>query len=108
MVCCPLSNGGGTRLKLIEAAAYGKAIVSTSVGAEGLSFSDGAEILIRDDDIGIAEACVRLLNDDGLCARLGEAARTKAKSLYDRPVIRDRIASEFRTMLRSGKKRERL
>ncbi|HKC94432.1 MAG TPA: glycosyltransferase family 4 protein [Nitrospira sp.] len=108
LVCCPLSNGGGTRLKLIEAAAYGKAIVSTRVGAEGLSFSDGAEILIRDDDIDIAEACVRLLNDDGLCARLGEAARTKAKSLYDRPVIRDRIASEFRTMLRSGKKRERL
>jgi glycosyltransferase involved in cell wall biosynthesis len=106
LVCCPLTNGGGTRLKLIEAAAYGKAMVSTSVGAEGLSFSDGTEILIRDDDIGIAEACVRLLNDDGLCARLGQAARTKAKLLYDRPVICDRIASEFRAMLHSGKKRD--
>jgi glycosyltransferase involved in cell wall biosynthesis len=106
LVCCPLSNGGGTRLKLIEAAAYGKAMVSTSVGAEGLSFSDETEILVRDDDIGIAEACVRLLNDDGLCARLGQAARTKAKLLYDRPVICDRIASEFRAMLHSGKKRD--
>jgi glycosyltransferase involved in cell wall biosynthesis len=106
LVCCPLTNGGGTRLKLIEAAAYGKAMVSTSVGAEGLSFSDETEILIRDDDTGIAEACIRLLNDDGLCARLGQAARTKAKLLYDRPVIRDRIASEFRAMLHSGKKRD--
>ena len=103
LVCCPMSNGGGTRLKLIEAAAYGKAMVSTSIGVEGLSFSDGTEILIRDDDIGIAEACVRLLNDDDLCARLGEAARTKAKSLYARPVIRDRIASELRAMLRQAR-----
>jgi glycosyltransferase involved in cell wall biosynthesis len=108
LVCCPLSSGGGTRLKLIEAAAYGKAMVSTSIGVEGLSFSNGTEILIRDDDLGIAEACARLLHDDGLCARLGEAARTKAKSLYDRPVIRDRIASEFRAMFRPSNKRERL
>jgi glycosyltransferase involved in cell wall biosynthesis len=108
LVCCPLSNGGGTRLKLIEAAAYGKAMVSTSIGVEGLSFSNGTEILVRDDDLGMAEACIRLLHDDGLCARLGEAARTKAKSLYDRPVIRDRIASEFRAMFRPSNKRERL
>ena len=103
LVCCPLTNGGGTRVKLIEAAAYGKAMVSTTVGAEGLSFADETEILIRDDDIGIAEACVRLLKDDGLCARLGKAARRKAKSMYDGPVIRDGIASELRAILSSGK-----
>jgi glycosyltransferase involved in cell wall biosynthesis len=103
LVCCPLTNGGGTRVKLIEAAAYGKAMVSTTVGAEGLSFADETEILIRDDDIGIAEACVRLLKDDGLCGRLGKAARKKAKSMYDGPVIRDGIASELRAILSSGK-----
>jgi glycosyltransferase involved in cell wall biosynthesis len=102
LVCCPLRNGGGTRVKLIEAAGYGKAMVSTTVGAEGLSFADEKEILIRDDDIGIAEACVRLLKDEGLCARLGEAARRKAKSMYDGPVIRDGIASELRDVLSSG------
>jgi glycosyltransferase involved in cell wall biosynthesis len=102
LVCCPLRNGGGTRVKLIEAAGYGKAMVSTTVGAEGLSFADEKEILIRDDDIGIAEACVRLLKDESLCARLGEAARRKAKSMYDGPVIRDGIASELRDVLSSG------
>jgi glycosyltransferase involved in cell wall biosynthesis len=103
LVCCPLRNGGGTRVKLIEAAGYGKAMVSTTVGAEGLSFADEKEILIRDDDIGIAEACIRLLKDEDLCARLGEAARRKAKSMYDGPVIRDGIASELSAVLSSGK-----
>jgi glycosyltransferase involved in cell wall biosynthesis len=102
LVCCPLRYGGGTRVKLIEAAGYGRAMVSTTVGAEGLSFVDEKEILIRDDDIGIAKACVRLLKDDGLCARLGEAARQKAKSMYDGQVIRDGIASELRAILGSG------
>jgi glycosyltransferase involved in cell wall biosynthesis len=103
LVCCPLTNGGGTRVKLIEAAAYGKAMVSTTVGAEGLSFADETEILIRDDDKGIAEACVRLLEDDGLCARLGKAARRKAESMYDGPTIRDGIVSELRAVFSSGK-----
>jgi hypothetical protein len=60
------------------------------------------KILLRDDDIGIVEACVRLLKDDGLCARLGEAARRKAKSMYDGPAIGDSIASELRAIFSSG------
>src|SRR5262249_58268080 len=71
LVCCPLRNGGGTRLKLIEAAGYGKAMVSTTVGAEGLSFADEKENLIPDDGTRISEACVPLLKDGGLCARRG-------------------------------------
>src|ERR1043166_8610383 len=49
IVCCPILSGGGTRIKIIEAAAYGKAVVSTRVGAEGLDFEDGSEIMLRDD-----------------------------------------------------------
>jgi glycosyltransferase involved in cell wall biosynthesis len=103
LVCCPLKSGGGTRVKLIEAAGYGKAMVSTTVGAEELSFADEKEIMIRDDDIGIAEACVRLLKDEDLCARLGEAARRIAKSMYDGTVVRDGIALELSAVLNSGK-----
>jgi glycosyltransferase involved in cell wall biosynthesis len=88
-------NGGGTRIKLIEAAGYAKPMVSTTIGAEGLTFIDGTEIQIRDDNAGIAKACVRLLKDDLLCAQLGEAARRKAKSTYDIPSIRNRIASDI-------------
>jgi glycosyltransferase involved in cell wall biosynthesis len=82
VVCCPLVNGGGTRVKLIEAAAHGKAIVATRCGAEGLVFADGAQILLRDDDAGLAQACVELLRDDAVCERLGGAARGVMQANY--------------------------
>lgn len=91
VVCCPLTIGGGTRFKLIEAAGHAKPMVASTVGAEGLAFADGAEILLRDDDASFADACLQLLRDDGLCARLGDAARAKAMALYDRERIQDRI-----------------
>ena len=96
VVGCPLLNGGGTRVKLIEAAAYGKPIVSTRIGAEGLVFVDGSEIMLRDDDDGFAEACVRLIGDDDLCQRLGTAARERVRHEYDASQVRDRIAHLLR------------
>jgi glycosyltransferase involved in cell wall biosynthesis len=92
VICCPITNGGGTRIKLIEGAAHAKPLVSTRVGAEGLDFADGEEILLRDDDQALAEACVQLLLDDELCLRLGATAREKAVRLYDATNIRDEIA----------------
>jgi glycosyltransferase involved in cell wall biosynthesis len=94
-VCSPISIGGGTRVKIIEAAAWAKPIVSTSIGAEGLSFKDEVEILLRDDDDSIAAECVRLLQDDELCRSLGEAARLKARATYEVGAVRERIARTF-------------
>lgn len=82
VVCCPIDVGGGTRIKLIEAAAYGKPIVSTAVGAEGLGLQDGVHALIRDSDQAFAEACLQLLEKDELCRRLRDAARAKAEADY--------------------------
>ena len=98
VVCCPMVNGGGTRVKLIEAAAYGKPMVATSVGAEGLAFRHDEELLLHDDDAALAEACVRLLADDALCMRLGSSARLRMQSLYDRSSVSKRI----REILRPG------
>jgi glycosyltransferase involved in cell wall biosynthesis len=92
IVCCPLTVGGGTRVKLVEAAGYGKPIVSTAIGAEGLSMINNEEILICDSDEEIAEACLRLLRNEELCAQLGSAARQKAKLLYDVANVREKIA----------------
>lgn len=92
MVCCPITFGGGTRLKLVEAASYARPIVSTRMGAEGLSLRDGQEALLRDDDAGFAAACVTLLHDDALCLRLGRAARAVMKVAYDVQEVEDRIA----------------
>src|SRR5207237_3843972 len=55
----PLRIGGGTRIKIYEAMAMGKATVSTTVGAEGLDEQDGRDILLEDDPVGCAEAIVQ-------------------------------------------------
>ena len=62
----PLRIGSGTRLKILEALAMGKAIVSTSVGAEGLDLKDGEEIFIADEPTPFADAVTRLLTDASL------------------------------------------
>jgi glycosyltransferase involved in cell wall biosynthesis len=101
VVCCPLKVGAGTRTKLIEAAAYGKPMVSTRLGAEGLEFLPEQEILLRDDAAAFADACVRLLEDDALCERLGSAARERMVSRYDVTEIEARIAGLVREALTS-------
>jgi glycosyltransferase involved in cell wall biosynthesis len=91
VICCPITRGGGTRLKLVEAAAFGKAMVSSAIGAEGLSFEHGKEIFISDEDDAMADACVRLLTDDKLCEQFGNAAHEKAQLCYDISKTRDQI-----------------
>ncbi len=87
VVCCPILSGGGTRVKLVEAAAYGKPMVSTRIGAEGLVFKDGQDFLQRDEPQAFAAACLKLLQNDDLCDRLGASARMTAVKQYDRANI---------------------
>lgn len=95
-VVSPILVGGGTRFKIIEAAAYGRPVVSTTVGMEGIDLAPGSEIVVRDDPKGFAAACVELLSGSSLCERMGLAAREKAAAVYDRnavvSLIRERIA----------------
>ena len=83
LVCTPITTGSGTRLKLLEAAAYARPMVSTHIGVEGLDFRDGHEIMLREDDVSLAEACIALLSDDALCLRYGAAARAMVVDRYD-------------------------
>jgi polysaccharide biosynthesis protein PslH len=71
----PLHVGGGTRLKIFEALAMGKAVVSTRIGAEGLPVKDGEHIVLADDPEGLAQRCVELLSDPGRRRALGNAGR---------------------------------
>jgi glycosyltransferase involved in cell wall biosynthesis len=87
VVCAPILAGSGTRIKIIEAASYGKAIVATRVGAEGLDMRDGVELLLRDDPGSFADACLQLLNDAVFCERLGHAAYATVVRCYDRANI---------------------
>ncbi len=82
----PFRAGSGTRLKLIEAMAAGKAIVSTTVGAEGFPVQSGREIVLADEPDTLAQAVLRLLEDEGERERLGAAARQFARQ-YDWRVV---------------------
>ena len=96
IVVCPIRYGGGTRVKLVEAAALGKAIVTTTVGAEGLGMRPDQEALFADSPQAFADACVRLMEDEALCARLGASAHRLAAEQFDQGRIVDRLAGIFR------------
>lgn len=70
----PIRIGGGTRLKIYEAMAMEKPIVSTTIGAEGLPVTDGEELLLADDPQDFATAVVRLLKDESFARTLGTRA----------------------------------
>lgn len=81
-IVAPLRVGGGTRLKIVEAMAMGKAIVSTRLGAEGIAAADGRDLLLADEPGPFALAVGRLLDDPALAAALGGAARALAEREY--------------------------
>ena len=79
---CPIMKGSGTRIKIIEAALLGRPCVSTVIGAEGLDFIAGKEIVIADSSQEFADAVANLLLDPALRQSIGLAAREKAMALY--------------------------
>ena len=79
----PLRIGGGTRLKIFEAMAMGKAVVSTAIGAEGLPVRDGEHLLLADEPVAFASAVVRVLRDADSRRRLESAARALVVEQYD-------------------------
>jgi glycosyltransferase involved in cell wall biosynthesis len=81
-VLVPIRFGGGTRLKVVEALAYGVPVISTRAGAEGIEATDGEELLLADDPAGIVAAVQRLLADPGLAARLAERGHAVYDSHY--------------------------
>ena len=79
----PLRIGGGTRLKIFEAMAMGKAVVSTTIGAEGLPVTDGEHVLLADEPTTFARAVVHLIRDTAHRRRLEAAARALVLARYD-------------------------
>jgi glycosyltransferase involved in cell wall biosynthesis len=92
VIIVPLRLGGGTRLKILEAMAMGKAIVSTSLGAEGLEVVPERDLLIADTPEAFASQIARLLDDSALAARLGAAARRLVAANYGWRASIDRLS----------------
>jgi glycosyltransferase involved in cell wall biosynthesis len=99
----PLRIGGGTRLKIYEAMAMGKATVSTSIGAEGLDVEDGRDILIADDADEFARAIIELVHDDARRRRIEDAAARKAAQ-YDWSIIAGRFADILASVSKTTKR----
>ncbi len=95
----PLRIGSGTRLKILEALAMGKAIVSTSVGAEGLDLKNGEEIFIADEPEAFADAVTRLLTDTSLRRRIGENGRARVEQDYDWRSIGEKLHQLYTKIL---------
>ena len=95
VVVVPLRIGGGTRLKIFEAMAMGKALVSTSIGAEGLDVSHGRDVLLADDAASFAQAILQLLRDPSRRQAYEQAAAAQARR-YDWSRIAERFADILR------------
>jgi glycosyltransferase involved in cell wall biosynthesis len=97
----PIRIGSGTRLKIYECMAAGVPVVSTTVGAEGLSYEDGADIVIEDDPAGFADACVRLLTEDAARRAIANngLARMQAMNSWEA------ASREFEAILESNRLR---
>ncbi len=83
LIVCPLTWGAGSRLKLLEAATCGVPIVSTPMGAEGLSLLPGKDYLAAQTPEEMAQAAIKILSDQSLAARLAENARHSVETFHN-------------------------
>ena len=79
---CPIRVGGGTRLKILDALAMRRPLVSTAVGVEGLGMSDGAHYLRAETPAEVARQLGRVERDPALAARLADAGRAFVEARY--------------------------
>jgi glycosyltransferase involved in cell wall biosynthesis len=96
IVVVPLLSGGGTRLKILEAFAAGRAVVSTTIGAEGLDVGHEEHLLVADGAETFAAETTRLLRDGALRARRAGAARRLAEERYDWKILGEQLAEALR------------
>jgi polysaccharide biosynthesis protein PslH len=87
----PLRAGGGTRIKMIEAALHGVPIVATRFGAEGTTFQNRVDMLMANDASSFLRACLLLARDNSLSERLADRARRKAQRDYSPSFWRSKV-----------------
>jgi glycosyltransferase involved in cell wall biosynthesis len=96
----PIRVGGGTRLKILDAFAAGKAVVSTTLGCEGIDVTPNKDILIGDTPQEFADQVIRLLDDENLRRRLGCEARKLIEDKYSWEIIGTRLNDIYKGLCR--------
>jgi polysaccharide biosynthesis protein PslH len=97
----PLRAGGGTRLKILESMALGRAVVSTTVGCEGLAVAAGEHLLIGDTPADLANQTVSLMNDADLRYFLTTNGRRLVETEYDWQVVGQRLLGVYEQVVNS-------
>jgi glycosyltransferase involved in cell wall biosynthesis len=95
----PLLSGSGIRIKIIESMAHAKAVVSTTIGAEGINISDGENILIADEPERFARALIKLYRNPELSGKIGKNARQLIMAEHNTDKIIQRLVSFYREIL---------
>lgn len=98
----PLRAGGGTRLKIFEALAMAKAVVSTTVGAEGLGLTHDRDVVIADDPRAFARAVIALFADPVKRQALGDAGRRLVETRYSWETVANEFESHCQSLLDDG------
>ena len=101
VVIAPLRASAGTNIKILEAMAMGKAIVSTRAGVNGLDLKPGEDFVLAESADEFARAVEALLDDPAECARLGAAARRRVERDYDWDTIARAQTELYRELLAS-------
>lgn len=104
IVVAPLRIAGGTRIKIPEAMAMGKAVVSTSIGAEGLPFVHAREIWIEDEAEKLAQAIIALLQNKPMRLAIERAARERVVVEHRWEAVVDRMEEILFQVVHPGKK----
>jgi polysaccharide biosynthesis protein PslH len=95
IMIAPLQTGGGMRIKIIEAMALGKAVITTRLGAEGISGENGKHFIIAESEDGFIDAAARCMNDPALRKELGRNARKLVEEQYDNHRVCERLSRFF-------------
>src|SRR5690606_28798529 len=96
----PLFSAGGMRVKIIEGMAMGKAVISTPIGAEGIAYTDGKDILLAETAGEFADRIIGLHRDAERAATIGRNARKLIERSYsDTPIVND-LTAFFKRLLK--------
>lgn len=96
----PLFSGGGMRVKIIEGMALGKTIISTSIGAEGIDYENGKDLLIANTESEFVEAIIKCSKDKFISDQLGINARKLIEQKYDNKIICEQLSQFYKELIK--------
>jgi glycosyltransferase involved in cell wall biosynthesis len=99
VMAVPLFSGGGVKIKVVEGMFLGKPIVTTNSGAEGINYTEGQELFIRETPEAFAEALCDLLQNESLADHLGKNAEKSAQENHKLSRVTEKLCDFYRTII---------